>query len=262
MKYNFIPARFSVTVTGLITTLLILTLISCGPLPGKDDAIKQNQKGIDYMNAGKYELALQEFTEAIRNPNLTNISKGTIYRNMALTYHELNNNDSSVHYYTIAAKTYRKNSYDYILNMASVDMLTGKTNIALAKLTKAVTLNPDDLSVNNTLGLIYLGDYGEQFADAEKAFLYNKKAFDISGGRITEDILGRNYYELKHYELAEMHYENVHNQYPAVLTYTLNLGMIKYKLNKKPEGDAFFKKVLAQDSSYKETIETFKINNR
>ena len=214
------------------------------------------------MNDGKYEAAVIAFREAVGNPKLTTAKKGIVLRNLALAFQELSKPDSAVHYSTLAAKCYRKNSYDYLINMASVDLITGKTNSALSKLLKAEKLNPDDLSINNTLGLLYLGDYGEEFADPEKALVYNKKAFETGNSPITEDILGRNYYDLENYELAEEHYEKVYNQYPDNLTYKLNLGMIRFKLNKTGEADLMFKKVIEQDSSYKETIELFKENNR
>lgn len=174
-----------------------MIFFSCNQMPGEDDGIKRNQAGINYMNAGKYELALTEFTEAIKDPKLLDDAKGTIYRNIALTYSELEKNDSSIHYYTIAAKLFKKTSYDYLVNMAGVDLHKGQTQNALNKLLKASALNPEDLSVNNTLGLIYLGDYGDEFADPEKALPFNKKADAISSNRITEDILGRNYYDLE-----------------------------------------------------------------
>jgi len=225
---------------------LLLFLFSCQDMPSEADAIKKNEEGINHMNEGKYELALVDFNEAIKNPGLTLISKGTIYRNIALTYHELNKLDSSIHFSTLAAKCFKKNSYDYLVNMANVDLL----------------MEPDDLSVNNTLGLIYLGDYGEEFADPEKALPYNKKAFEVNSSRVTEDILGRNYYDLEKYELAEMHYERIHEQYPNELNYTLNMALIKYKLKKTSDAELLFNKVIAQDSSYRETIELFKDNNR
>ena len=241
---------------------LLLFLFSCQDMPSEADAIKKNEEGINHMNEGKYELALVDFNEAIKNPGLTLISKGTIYRNIALTYHELNKLDSSIHFSTLAAKCFKKNSYDYLVNMANVDLLTGKTSVGLVKLIKAAAMEPDDLSVNNTLGLIYLGDYGEEFADPEKALPYNKKAFEVNSSRVTEDILGRNYYDLEKYELAEMHYERIHEQYPNELNYTLNMALIKYKLKKTSDAELLFNKVIAQDSSYRETIELFKDNNR
>ena len=239
-----------------------MIFFSCNQMPGEDDGIKRNQAGINYMNTGKYELALTEFTEAIKDPKLLDDAKGTIYRNIALTYSELEKNDSSIHYYTIAAKLYKKNSYDYLVNMAGVDLHKGQTQKALTKLLKASALNPEDLSVNNTLGLIYLGDYGDEFADPEKALPYNKKADAITSNRITEDILGRNYYDLENYETAEMYYEKIHTQYPEILSYTLSTGMIKYKLKKKEYAEMLFNQVIAKDSNYRETIETFKDNNR
>ncbi|MEO7307656.1 MAG: tetratricopeptide repeat protein [Ferruginibacter sp.] len=254
--------RISSLTNRIMITGLLLFLFSCQDMATEADAIKKNQEGVNHMNEGKYELALTEFNEAINNPGLTLISKGTIYRNIALTYHELNKLDSSIHFSTLAAKCYKKNSYDYLVNMANVDILTGKGTVALVKLLKAAAMDPDDLSVNNTLGLIYLGDYGEEFADPEKALIYNKKAFEVSNSRITEDILGRNYYALAKYELAEMHYERIHEQYPDVLIYALNTGMIKYKLKKTQEADLLFDQLIARDSSYRATIEVFKDNNR
>ena len=39
-------------------------------------------------------------------------------------------------------------------------------------------------------------------------------------------------------------------------------GWVKFKLNKIAEADKFFDKVLLLDSSYKETIDVFKTDNR
>jgi len=241
---------------------LVFTILSCGPAPTENDAIQQNQKGVELMDAGKPELALQEFMASLENPKLTKLSKGTIYRNIALAYDDLKKRDSSLHYYTIAAKSFTKNSYDYLVNMASVDLMTGRMSEALTRLTKAAAMSPDDLSVNNTLGLIYMGDYDEAYTDAEKALVYNKKAFDMDRGRITENILARNYYELEKYELAETHFENILKQYPADVDCNFSNGMIKYKLKNKAEGDKLFEKVLALDSTYKEAIDIFRENNK
>lgn len=246
----------------LLLTGLLFTMLSCSDLPSEADAIKQNQKGVELMDAGKPELALIEFMASLHNSKLTKLSKGTIYRNIALAYDELKKQDSSIHYYTIAAKSFRKNSYDYLVNMASVELHSGKIEAALSRLTKAAIMNPDELSVNNTLGLIYMGDYDEAYTDIEKALVYNKKAFEIDGGKITENILGRNYYELKQYELAELHFEHILQQYPDETDCSFSYGMIKYKLEKKAEGDKLFEKVLSQDSTYKASIDIFRENNK
>ena len=246
----------------LIFTLLLLILSSCNEIQTEADAIAKNQEGINYMNAGNYKLALQAFTEAINNPKLTQKSKGTINRNIALTYNELNNIDSSIHYSTIAAKCFKKNSYNYLVNMADVELLTGKTAKALSDLLRAAKLNADELAVNNTLGLIYLGEYEEAFINLEKALVYNKKAFEIQRDRITEEVLAKNYYKLDDFKNAEFHYDHLLENYPDMISYPLYSGMIKNKLNKINEADRLFTKVISMDSTYRETIENFKENNR
>ena len=59
-----------------------------------------------------------------------------------------------------------------------------------------------------------------------------------------------------------MYYAKIYAQYPEILSYTLSTGMIKYKLKKKEYAEMLFNQVIAKDSNYRETIETFKDNNR
>ena len=240
----------------------LLFLFSCGEMTTENDAIKINQQGIEFMNAGKYELALQAFLKAVKNPRLSKDSKGTIYRNISLTCNDLGKKDSAVHFATLAAKCYRKNSFDNLVNLADVDIVTGKTGSALARLLKAVKMNPDEMSVNNSLGLIYLGEYDETLTDLDKALMYNSKAFEINNSRVTEDVLARTYYKKEDYEKAEAHYEHLLQNHPDIISYSLDMGMVKLKLKKKQEADKFFEKVIATDSSYTYTIETFKEANK
>jgi tetratricopeptide (TPR) repeat protein len=244
-----------------ILTGFILLLASCGPMPAKDNATDINQKGIELINAGKYEEALQAFLQAIKNPGITKDSKGTIYRNIAITYNQLNKIDSAIHFSTLAFKCYQKNSSDYLVNAADVDLLKGKTARALAKLQKAVSLNPDEMAVNNTLGLIYLGEYDDTFIDLDKALIYNTKAFELNESRVIEEVLARNYYRLGNYEKAELHFEHLVQNHPDILSYALDMGMVKHKLNKQEEAERLFDRVISKDSTYKETIDIFKENN-
>jgi tetratricopeptide (TPR) repeat protein len=249
----------------LLAPLFVVTLVlhfSCGEMTTEKDAIEINQQGIEFMNAGKYELALASFLKAIQNPRLSKNSKGTIYRNISLTYNDLDKKDSAVHYSTLAAKCYPKNSFDYLVNLADVDIVAGKTSSALARLLRAVKMNPDEMSVNNSLGLIYLGEYDETLIDLDKALIYNSRAFEINDSRVTEDVLARTYYKKGDYEKAEIHYEKLLQNYPDIIAYSLDLGMVKSKLKKKEEADNFFEKVISKDSSYDETIRIFKENNR
>jgi tetratricopeptide (TPR) repeat protein len=148
------------------------------------------------------------------------------------------------------------------VNFADVDIVAGKTSSALARLLKAVKMNPDEMSVNNSLGLIYLGEYDETLIDLDKALTYNSRAFEINDSRVTEDVLARTYYKKEDYEKAEIHYEHLLQNYPDIISYSLDLGMVKLKLKKKEEADKFFDQVIAKDSTYTYTIETFKEANK
>lgn len=256
LKQFSIFSKFKFLITGLI-----LILFSCNHILTEADAIKQNEEGVAYMNAGEHDSALHSFQIAIKNPKLTQQTKGTIYRNLALTYSQLDNIDSSVHFSTLAAKCFTKNSYDYLVNMAEVDLLTGKTAVALSKLLKAANINPDEMAVNNTLGLIYLGEYDDAFTNLGKALVYNTKAFEISGDRVTEEVLGRNYFRLEDYKKAEFHYEHLLENYPDMIEYPLYTGMIKHNLKKTNEADRLFEKVISMDSSYRYTIQEFREEN-
>ncbi len=236
----------------------LILLASCIQGAAEEDPIKLNEQGVEMINAGKNDSALQIFLKAIRNPKLSKEYKGTIYRNIALTYNQLEKKDSAIHFSTLAAKCYRKNSFDYLVNAADVDLLKGKTALALSKLLKAADREPDEMTVNNTLGLIYMGEYDDAFIDLDKALKYNLKAFETSGTRILEEVLARNYYQLS----AELHFEHLHENYPDMISYTLDMGMTKHKLKKKAEGDKLFDEVIAKDSSYRETIDIFKEDNR
>ncbi len=240
----------------------LLTLFSCNQVPTVNDAIDVNEQGIAYMNAGKYDSTLSTFLKAIQNNRLSKDTKGIIYRNIAITYAELTKTDSAVHYSTLAAKCYRKNSFNYLLNLADVDLLKGKTDMALSRLLKAADLKPDEMSVNNSLGLIYMGEYDEAYTNLEKALIYNSRAFEADQGRVIEEVLARNYYRLDNFEKAQLHYTKLLKDYPDMPYYSLYMGMIKLKLKHPAEAEKLFEQVITMDSSYKETIDIFKENNR
>ena len=242
--------------------VLLLLQFACKNKSPENNIVKINQEGIEFMNVGKYDSALQSFFKAIEIPRISKTEKGTIYRNIALTYKEISKADSAIHFSTLAAKCYAKNSFSYLLNTADVDLAKGKIAVALSKLQKAVNIYPDEMTVNNTLGLIYLGEYDESFTNLEKALVYNSKAFEINGGRVTEDLLARTFYKMENYEKAASHFEHLFENYPDIITYPLNMGMTKYKLKKQAEGDKLFEKVLQMESSFKLTIDAFKTNNK
>ncbi len=243
---------------NLIFISIIFSLTSCGQFKTEIEAIKKNEQGLNELNSGQFDKAIISFKEAINSPKLSIETRAQIYRNIAQTFSEKELQDSSIYYSRLAADCYDKNSYKYLVNIADIDLLTGQTKDALDNLNLAYSKNSNGLEVNNSLGLIYLGDYGLEYMDTKKALKFNKKAFEINKDRITEDVLGRNYFELGDYKNAEKHFEKLSAEYPNILPYLLNLGMIKFKLNKHNEADKLFELVVNADNDMIYIIEAFK----
>jgi tetratricopeptide (TPR) repeat protein len=243
----------------LISTILLLA--SCGQIMTETESRKNNEQGLKELNAGNFDQAIISFKKAIKSKTLSIETRAQIYRNIAQTFSEKRQLDSSIYYSQLAAYCYDKNSYEYLVNIADIELLKGKTKEALDNLILAYEKNPNKLEVNNSLGLIYLGDYGEEFLDAKKALKYNQKAFESNKDRITEDVLGRNYFQLGDYVNAEKHFENISLKYPDIIPIKLSLGMIKFKLNKHKEADILFNNAIKADSSLIYTIKAFKDEN-
>lgn len=246
---------------GKLTLALLVALSSCVQVVTEIEANVKNAQGVEELNAGKYENAVASFKEAIKSPNLSKETRAQIYRNIAQAFIDMEQFDSSIQYSTLAANCYDKNSYEYLVNIADVEIMTGKTSNALVRLQKAQRIKPDEVAANNTLGLIYLGDYGEEFIDLEKALVYNTNAFRINDDRTTEYVLARNYYDLMQFKNSEKHYENLYKKYPDNVLHPLSLGMVKYKLNKKDEAKILWKEVEKLDTSYNSFIQEFIVEN-
>lgn len=240
---------------------IVLLFVSCGQLMTESQAILKNQEGLEYLDQAQYELAINSFKEGVESPNLSKETRALIYRNIAQTYYEMMEIDSSLVYSQLAADCYPKDSYEYLTNISDIKISTGETAEAEKLLLKAVKMKPNELAANNTLGAIYLGDFGAEFFDPEKALPYNIKAFEINNDRITEDVLGRNYIELGNYNKARTHYSKLHKEYPDIEVLAYQLGVVEYLDGNKEKAEIYFNKVIAKNPEYQWAIESFKENN-
>ncbi len=247
---------------NLILLTLISTLTFCKQKTIESDAYQKNKQALSELNSGQYDKSLMSFREAAKNPKLSTDARARIYNNISSVFNAMKQLDSSIYYSRLAANCYEKGSYDYLINIADVNLYTGHTQEALDNLNLAYSKDSNTIEINNTLGLIYLGDYGLMYADPKKALQYNKRSFELKKDRIGEDVLGRNYFMLADYKTAEFHYENLKREYPNILVYTINLGMVKYKLKKFEEAERLFKKAIEADSSMISTINAFKAANK
>lgn len=249
------------TIFGLLAVSLIATLISCSQLSAEIEAYRKNDEGLEALNHGRHDDAIAYFQEAIASASLSTPSRAMVYRNIAQVYMDMQVPDSAIHYASLAANCYKPGSYDFLVNMADVHILSDDIALAIEALGKAYKMRPGELAVNNTLGLIYLGEYDYAYMDIENALQYNKKAFEINQDRNTEHVLAKNYFELERYADAARHFENLYRQYPENPEHAVYLGITKHQLGLTAEAAQLWDQALAIDSAYQWIIMHYQEGN-
>ncbi|PCJ63498.1 MAG: hypothetical protein COA58_16085 [Bacteroidetes bacterium] len=242
----------------IVLFILVIFISGCDKLFSEVKAIEENQKGIDALNEGNSEQSLIHFHAAADlNPEDPE-TKSTIYRNIALAHVDLTNDDSAVYYHKMAANCYERGDYYYLLNMADADLYSENIGGALSRLLKANAINPNDVGSNNSLGLIYLGEYDYKYYDLDKALKYNKKAFDLNEDRITEQVLAQTYIAMGNHNKALFHLEHVYNEYPGILDDLLELAKAEILYETDADLNLTFQLIEELDASKKEQIEELK----
>ncbi|CRM12503.1 putative PEP-CTERM system TPR-repeat lipoprotein [Pseudomonas sp. 58 R 12] len=200
---------------------LCLAVLGCDKI---QDALKTNEHKNEIKNKFAQSQELQDLgnnTAAIANfkkieadPAATNQQKASALRYISLSYYEAGDYQSSGEYAAKAAAYYPVNSYFYLVNMADADLMQGRVPSARDRLEQAVKIDPHQLSANNVLGLLYMGDNGKQYTDFKKALEFNQAAFDIAPGRVTQIVLVRNLIKLEQYSKAKINLDELKLKYP------------------------------------------------
>lgn len=207
----------------LVLMVLLCTVISgCDKVQAFLDA-RAHQQALktSLVESGKLQddgnsnAAIESFKKIEADPAATDQQKATALRYISLSYYELGDYPRSGDYAEKAAKYYPAGSYYYLVNMADADLMHGKIPSARDRLEQAVKIKPYDLAANNVLGLLYLGDNGDEYADFHKALAYNQAAFDIAPGRITQIVLVRNLIKVGQFPKADAHLAELKQKYPS-----------------------------------------------
>lgn len=213
---------------------------------------EHNQKGIDYLTIGNSEEAIEEFKICLELGSLRDESRLQVLRNIAIAYHDLDIIDTSRYYSQQAADLAKKNKleYEYLLNSADVHIIDGDIELAINKLEQAKDKRPTEFEVYNSLGLIYLGEYDEMYADFDKALEHNKICHQLNPSRFTKDVLAKSYYMLDILDTAQVYYKELELDYPQVSDYNYYLGMIAYESGDTTKAMSILSELVAVDSAY------------
>lgn len=240
----------------LIFTLFLL--VSCQEFISNRKATGLMNKAVVFMRNNQNEEAIELLYQILKLPELNSELKGTASSNLALSSSNINKNDSAIKYYKLAADCYQANSFGNKVNVANVNLPMGATKQALKNLELAYKEKPSDLTVNNSLGLIYLGIYGEEYADYNKALDYNLKAFELENSCNTGITLALNHMYLEEYAKAEKIYLNYqHNyHYKAYLYY--QLGAACFGQDKLEEANQYWEIAIQEDPEYESIVDSIK----
>lgn len=240
----------------LLTLLLITILyINCeNAITDNPESLKANQTALNHLNEGDYPNAIKYFKEALNFKPITDETQQIILRNIAISYYDSDQVDSSILYFKKAIDISPKNTYEYYVNLAEVDLLVDRVDEAIKNLKRARSIHPNKMEVNNTLGLIFIGEYGDKYIDYERAITYNKKVVEISKDRTTKSVLARNYYYLKQYDKAENIFSELNKNHPDLLDYQYWLGVTKYEKGAIDSAKVMLTDLINKDASYKEFV--------
>lgn len=197
----------------LLTAMLCLASAGCGDAERSLAEQTLRLEAERLHDDGQSEQAIAKFEQLIASPLASDSQKAYALRYISLGYYELGDYPRSGEYAAKAAAFYPEGSYDYLVNMADAELMLGKVPEAVVRLKQAIALAPRKLAANNVLGLVYLGDNGEQYVDYHKALVYNQAAYEIEPGRITRIVLVRNLLGLQEFEQAKSHLLQLRERY-------------------------------------------------
>lgn len=192
---------------SLYITLIIIFLSACSGEPSPPATIEPTatpdssdfyQRGLDYLDEGEYQLAIEQFNQAAQlDPN-----NADLYANRGLAHHWLDAPGEANADYSRAIELDPDYYLTYYNRGVSFDD-RGQHERAVADYRRAVERNPDDpLSHNNLAwGLAYYLD-----TNYEEALEHALTSVELESNAYNQDTLALVYLKLERYEEALTHF--------------------------------------------------------
>jgi len=140
-----------------------------------DRSTRYNINGLSYLGNSEFEKAKGEFKKAYKFETKSNEKKVMYLRNISLTYHGLGEFESCYYYRKESLKYCAPNSYDYYVNKGDLAILKDEITSAIKCFERAIEIDSEKLEANNSLGLIYIGDYGKDILTLKKDYIIIKR---------------------------------------------------------------------------------------
>ncbi|MBI1268400.1 MAG: hypothetical protein GC193_13315 [Cryomorphaceae bacterium] len=238
-------------------TSFALLFSSCDTIQKTKLAEEKNNEAIDFMNVGQYDLAIEALRVAVSANVFDNGLRSTFCRNLAIAFQQSEQLDSARVYFLRAAEEADLGTAQKELNAADVCLIDNNITEAIDHLNKAHIAGGEELGVNNTLGIIYMGEYGVEYQDLGLAIKYNELAYKEDQSRATLDVLARTYYEADSLKDAQMHFSNLVSNYPQFADYHYMLGATEYEMDNFKAAELHFANAIEIEPEYGEYIDQY-----
>ncbi|MFT3935799.1 MAG: tetratricopeptide repeat protein [Chitinophagaceae bacterium] len=205
---------------------LISSLVSCKQEDLKT-AIIQNNAGLALYNKADYKKARYFFLKAASHENLPDTNMAVFFYNIARTYSITSEMDSAKYFYQKSCKLYSATSQAFKISKASIFLLESKTDSARKVLEEGYEIDSTNGTINNLLGLIFIGEYGEDYFNPNVAYKFNVRAYSYFKDEPSKFALAKSEYFVYNTERAISLFSQLHRQYPKNETYLTSLILIK-----------------------------------
>jgi tetratricopeptide (TPR) repeat protein len=237
----------------------LAVLISCTNKRA-EEAKTLNDTGVDLMDREEYTEAAGFFHLALQKGNLPNDLEAGILRNLCLLYNFRNQLDSAKFYAKKGFEAADKDGYFYFLNKGEYDLLNKDIQAAKSNYEKAKQIKPDEMAIYNSLGMIYSGSYGDEFANYEKALENNFQAYTLSPREPLAEALATSYMNLDNYKESIALWKKLIEMNPAKMEYHFQLGVALLFSGQEEEGEKKMEYAADRDENCRKMLDEMLVN--
>jgi tetratricopeptide (TPR) repeat protein len=232
---------------------ILFVTVSCSN-KAAEKAKKLNDNGVSFLDKEEYEKAASSFHAALSQGDLGADLETGILRNLSLMFSFQNQKDSARIYAKRALERADDGSYYHFLTKAEFALIEEDVQAAKVNFEKAKTIQPEEMAIYNSLGMIYSGKYGVKYQDFNKALDNNKKAYEISKREPLADALATSYMNLELYKESIPLWESLIKENPAKMEYHFQLGVALLFSGKEIEGEEKMEYAAARDENCKRML--------
>lgn len=231
--------------------ILISCLLSLAACTNKtaEQAKKYNDDGVAFLDKEEFEKAANAFHLALGQGEISADLRAGILRNLSLLHSFQGQKDSAMMYAEKAFDIAEKDSYYFYLTKAENALLQENVEMAIENFEKAKKMQPDEMPIYNSLGMIYSGKHGAKYEDFQKALVNNKKAYELSKREPLIDALATSYMNLEMYKESIPLWEKLIEKNPARMEYHFQWGVSLFFSGEEEKGEEKMEFAAARDEN-------------